>query len=116
MAFISILRGITPAASVTISQLVIDGVLRGIRIHSVSPIWLPVGLQLGVALLDRLLGTLSNIVQQLLQEQVSNKVQLLVLEKSNTLDLSFFENPEFYDRLRNERCESNLKPVTMISQ
>lgn len=116
MALISVLRGITPAATVTISQLVIDGVLHGIRIHSVNPIWVPVGLQLAVGLLDRFLTTLSNIVQQLLQEQVANRVQLMVLEKSNTLDLSFFENPEFYDKLRQAADESTYKPVTMISQ
>ena len=116
LALISLLRGVTPAATVIISQLVIDGVLRGIRTHSVDPIWLPVGLQLGVGLLDRFLTTVSNIIQQLLQERVANRVQLLVLEKSNVLDLAFFENPEFYDKLRHAAEESTYKPVTMISQ
>ncbi len=73
-------------------------------------------LQLGISLLSSLLGTLSNIVQQLLQERVSNRVQLLILEKSNTLDLSFFENPEFYDKMRQATDQSTYQPVTMISQ
>ena len=115
LALLNILRGITPAITVTISQLVIDGVLHGIRTHSINPIWLPVGLQLLVGVIDRLLMTLSNIDQQLLQEHVSNNIQLQILEKSNTLDLSFFENPEFYDRLRHAADESTYKPVSMIS-
>ncbi len=116
MGFLSILQGFMPAASIEITQLVIRSVERGISIHSVSPIWLPVGLQLAVVLLTGLLGTLSNIVQQLLQERVSNKIQLLVLEKSNTLDLAFFENPEFYDKLRQASDQSTYQPVSMISQ
>ena len=116
MGLLSLLQGFTPAASVWISGLVIDSVVLGIRIHSTSPIWLPVGLQLAVALLSNLLSTLSNIVQQLLQEQVSNKVQVLILEKSNTLDLAFFENPEFYDKLRQAADQSTYQPVSMISQ
>ena len=116
MGLLSLLQGFTPAASVWISGLVIDSVVLGIRTHSTSPIWLPVGLQLAVALLSNLLSTLSNIVQQLLQEQVSNKVQLLILQKSDTLDLAFFENPEFYDKLRQAADQSTYQPVSMISQ
>jgi len=116
MGLLSLFQGFTPAASVWISGLVIDSVVLGIRIHSTSPIWLPVGLQLAVALLSNLLSTLSNIVQQLLQEQVSNKVQVLILEKSNTLDLAFFENSEFYDKLRQAADQSTYQPVSMISQ
>ncbi len=116
LGILSLLQGFTPAASVWISGLVIDSVVLGIRTHSTSPIWLPVGLQLAVALLSNLLGTFSNIVQQLLQEQVSNRVQLLILEKADTLDLAFFENPEFYDKLRQAADQSTYQPVSMISQ
>src|SRR5213080_1455055 len=81
LAFISLIRGVVPAATVVITKLLIDSVVLGIRIHSVHPIWIPVGLQLVIGLLDRFLSTLSNITQQLLQDRVSTKVQLLILEK-----------------------------------
>lgn len=116
MGLLSLVQGFTPAVSVVITKLVIDSVVYGIRIHSANPIWLPVGLQLGITLFSSLLSTLSNIVQQLLQEKVSNKVQLLILEKSNTLDLSFFEDSEFYDKLRQATDQSTYQPVSMISQ
>ena len=116
MALVSILQGCTPAVSVVITKLVIDSVVEGIRIHSANPIWLPVGLQFGIVLLTNVLSTFSNIIQQLLQERVSNKVQLLILEKADTLDLSFFENSEFYDKLRQAADQSTYQPVSMISQ
>ncbi len=55
-------------------------------------------------------------MQQLLQEQVSNRVQLEILKKANTLDLAFFENPEFYDKMRQAANQSTYQPVSMISQ
>ena len=116
MALISLMRGFIPAATVLVTKLVVDSVVRAIAIHSVGPIWIPVALQLGIGLLDRLTSTISNITQQLLQDRVSNQVQFLILEKSNTLDLAFFENPEFYDKLRRAAEEANYKPVMMISQ
>jgi ATP-binding cassette subfamily B protein len=116
MGVLSLLQGFTPALSVWITGLVIDSVVSGIRIHSSNPIWFPVGLQFGVALLSNLLSSLSNIVQQLLQERVSNRVQLLILEKANTLDMAYFENPEFYDKMRQAADQSTYQPVSMISQ
>ena len=116
MGVLSILQGFLPALSIEITRIVVNSVEIGIRRHSINPIWIPVGLQLGVVLLTSLLSTLGNIVQQLLQEKVSNKIQLLVLEKSNTLDLSFFEDPTFYDKLRQATDQSTYQPVSMISQ
>ena len=116
LGLLNLAQGFVPAFSVSITALVIDSVIRAINIHSTSPIWLPIGLQLGIALLSSLLSNLSNIVQQLLQEQVSNRVQLEILKKANTLDLAFFENPEFYDKMRQAANQSTYQPVSMISQ
>ncbi|HYL42411.1 MAG TPA: hypothetical protein VEU97_03410, partial [Ktedonobacteraceae bacterium] len=116
LGILSLLQGFSPALSVWITGLVIDSVVTGIRTHSPNPIWFPVGLQLAVLLFSNLLSTLSNIVQQLLQEKVSNRVQILILEKADTLDLAFFENPEFYDKMRQAADQSTYQPVSMISQ
>ena len=116
LGILNVAQGFIPALSVTITALVIDSVVRAIRIHSVSPIWLPIALQLGITLFSSLLSNVSNIVQQLLQEQVSNRVQLEILKKANTLDLAFFENPEFYDKMRQATNQSTYQPVSLISQ
>jgi ATP-binding cassette, subfamily B, bacterial len=116
MGILSLLQGFTPALSVWITGFVIDSVVLGIQKHSTNPIWFPVGLQLAIVLISNLLSTLSNIVQQLLQEKVSNRVQLLILEKADSLDLAFFENPEFYDKMRQATDQSTYQPVSMISQ
>src|SRR6266436_4016033 len=116
MALLSLLRGITPTLSILVTRFLIDSVVSAIRTHVTTMVWVLVGLQLAVALLDRLLSTLSNIVQQLLQDRVSSRVQILILEKANTLYLAFFEDSEFYDKLRHAAEEANYKPVSMISQ
>ncbi len=116
MASISLLRGCTPAVSAIITKQVIDSVVYGINIHSINPIWLPVCLQLAIGLLDQFLSVSGSFTQELLQERVSNRLQLMILEKAKTLDLQFFEEPEFYDKLRHASGEANYKPVLMVSQ
>ncbi len=116
LGVLNLAQGFVPAFSVSITALVIDRVVLAIRLHDASPIWLPIGLQLGITLFSSLLGTFSNIAQQLMQEQVSNRVQLDILKKASTLDLAFFENPEFYDKMRQAANQSLYQPVSMISQ
>jgi ATP-binding cassette subfamily B protein len=118
MALISLINGFLPAVSVWITRGLVDSVITAAfrPNHPSSGVWIFVGAQLGVNVVQSLLSTLSNISQQLLQERVSNRVQVMVLEKANTLDLAFFEDAEFYDKLRNASEESTYKPMQMISQ
>jgi ATP-binding cassette, subfamily B, bacterial len=116
LGLITAIRGFAPAASAWVTKLVIDSVVHAIGTKDVSPVVWLVLLQLLISVITSLLTTLSNINQQLLQELVSNRVRLMVMEKANTLDLAFFENPEFYDKLRQAQEQATFRPVTMVSQ
>ena len=71
-----------------------------------------VALQFAIGAAGNVLGTLSNICQQLLQEQVANRIQLLVMRQANQLDLVFFERPQFYDLLQQVQREATYRPVS----
>jgi len=53
--------------------------------------------QLALFALTALLGTIRNITQQLLQNSVAMRIQLMVMEKAASLDLQFYEDPASYD-------------------
>ncbi|HEU5378607.1 MAG TPA: ABC transporter ATP-binding protein [Ktedonobacteraceae bacterium] len=118
MALISIISGFLPAVSVWIMRGVVDSIIFAAfsPSHNLGPVWFFVVAQLVVGLVLSLFSTLSNIVQQLLQERIGNRVQSMILRKADTLDLAFFEDPDFYDKLRNASNESIYKPLQMISQ
>src|SRR6266567_503224 len=61
MAILSLLRGFIPAITVSITRYLIDSVVLAIRspTHNISMVWVFVGLQLAVGLLDRLFTVLS---------------------------------------------------------
>lgn len=118
MALISIISGFLPAVSVWITRGVVDSVITAAFSpnHNLGTVWFYVVAQLVVGLVQSLFSTVSNIVQQLLQERIGNRVQSMILRKANTLDLSFFEDADFYDKLRNATDESVYKPMQMVSQ
>ena len=133
------LAGIIPTISVGITLMLTNAVVAGIKINSfhqpdhvrfadLGVTWLPgptlssVGmivflalLQLIVFALSALLNTLRNICQQLLQNSVSMRIQLMVMEKAASLDLPFYEDPASYDLLRRAQNDSINRPVLMIA-
>src|SRR2546421_5987825 len=133
---VTVIAGFIPAASAYTSKLLINAVVQGILIHKdgrladhvrvdlgpVHPgfstldaiIFLAV-LQLAIFALIAFLSTVRNITQQLLQNSVSMRIQLMVMEKAASLDLAFYEDPASYDLLRRAQTDSINRPVMMIS-
>ena len=124
-----------PSASAYTSKLLINAVVQGIEIHRFHVkdavkidlgLWHPsfstldaiiflAILQLLIFTLIAFLSTIRNITQQLLQNAVSMRIQLMVMEKAATLDLAFYEDPASYDLLRRAQTDSINRPVMMIS-
>src|SRR5487761_1756069 len=135
----TIVAGVIPAAAAYTSKLLINAVVRGIVIHNtgvanvvrlhdldpnlhggptftaVNMIIIIALLQLALFAITALLGTVRNITQQILQNSVAMRIQLMVMEKAASLDLSFYEDPASYDLLRRAQTDSINRPVLMIS-
>src|SRR6266436_499519 len=130
------IAGVIPAASAYAAKLLTNAVVQGIAIHSFhqpdretfslgpwhTPVFTAVNgiiflviIQLALFAISALLGTLRNITQQLLQNDVSMRIQLMVMEKAASLDLAFYEDPASYDLLRRAQTDSINRPVLMIS-
>ena len=133
------IAGIIPTISVGITLMLTNAVVRGILIHSAQlpdqvrlnqlgiP-WVPgltlsavgvivflAAVQFVIFAVSALLNTLRNITQQLLQNSVSMRIQLMVMEKAASLDLTFYEDPASYDLLRRAQNDSINRPVLMIA-
>src|SRR6266550_931778 len=133
------LAGLIPTISVGITFLLTNAVVVGINHHQqnlpdritfadLDVGWLPgptntafgmivflVVLQLLIFAFSALLNTVRNITQQLLQNSVAMRIQLMVMEKAASLDLPFYEDPASYDLLRRAQNDSINRPVLMIA-
>jgi len=137
------IAGVIPAAAAYTAKLLTNAVVQGIAINrfhqpdresftsldpsgplghlntpvvgAVQMILVLVIIQLALFAVTALLGTLRNITQQLLQNEVSMRIQLMVMEKAASLDLAFYEDPASYDLLRRAQTDSINRPVIMIS-
>jgi ATP-binding cassette subfamily B protein len=119
LGIITLLQSATPAAQVWLAgqllQAVVDGVGRGGDAVAVRQIVILAIIQFLLLAANSLLQTLQNISQQLLQDRTANRVQLMIMEHANKLDLSIFEDATFYDQLQQAQREAAFRPVGMVS-
>ena len=121
-----------PAITALIAKQLIDTVVRAITANvsgvpaateTFGPLTLdPTGIvvllaaaQFLIYALSSFLSTLRNVCQQLLQERVTNTIQLEIMNHAAKLDLSFFEDSTSYDLLRRAQQGASSRPLFMVS-
>ena len=133
LATATILAGIVPAITAYVAKLLIDAVVRAITANAApgsvaetvtwGPLTLdPIGTvvvlaaaQFVIYTVSSFLSTLRNVCQQLLQERVTNTIQLQVMDHASKLDLAFFEDSTSYDLLRRAQQGASSRPLFMVS-
>lgn len=126
------MAGVVPAITAYIAKLLIDAVVRAIAVNAnpalpatitfgpleldaVGTVILLAVAQFAVFALSSFLGTLRNVCQQLLQERVTNRIQLEIMDHAAKLDLAFFEDSTSYDLLRRAQQGASSRPLFMVS-
>ena len=110
---IMVVTALIPAAIIYMTKVIVDGVVEA---ASGGGHWTdlvtPVAVVFALWLVETLLGTVSNMVQSILNERVQFSAQERIVEKAGSLDIAFYENPKFYDQLRH--AQDQLYQVTGI--
>jgi ATP-binding cassette subfamily B protein len=109
-----LLRAVTalfPLATLWVSKLIIDLVVRSLRHQYVdrSRIWKLLILELLLAIASDTLGRLITLVDSLLGDRFTNHVSLRLMEHATSLDLVSFEDPVFYDKMERARRQTTAR-------
>ena len=100
-----------PLATLWISKLIIDLVVRAIRHQHIdrSTIWKLLILELLLAIGSDTLGRLISLVDSLLGDKFTNHVSIRLMEHAASLDLVSFEDPVFYDKMERARRQTTSR-------
>ncbi|AFY36116.1 ABC transporter ATP-binding protein [Calothrix sp. PCC 7507] len=119
LATLTLIAGLLPAAIAYIGKLIVDAVVVSSTTgaaRNISHALLYVGLEaIAVAFLA---GSQRGLIisQSLLRALLGQRVNVLILEKALTLDLTQFEDSEFYDKLANARREASVRPLSLVTR
>ena len=114
------IAALMPAAQAWVGKLIIDNILKVINAGVEPQVGLQrvlpyVLLELGLVVLSSLVGQFRSLSDRVLQYKLTNHVNSLIMEKAISLDLQFFEDPQFYDNLQNARRQSDSSAISIVN-
>ena len=119
LAALTLIAGLLPAAIAWVGARIVDAVVAAIAAHAAGSgdlsqvlgyVVLEGALVAALAAAQRGLST----CQSLLRAQLGQRVNEMILEKALTLELSHFEDSEFYDKLTRARREASTRPLSLV--
>jgi ATP-binding cassette subfamily B protein len=120
LALLTLAAGLLPAAMAWVGKLIVDGVvlqMELVRGGAIPDYWTVLKLVLLEGFIIALLNMAQrgiNACQSLLRAQLGYRVNEMILEKALTLDLSQFEDADFYDKLQRARREASSRPLSLV--
>ncbi len=114
------LGGLIPSLQIQITSQIIQNAAEAIQAGQASQlihIAILFGfLQGGVMLISSVLGIGQQQLQSLLQTKLANTIAIQIMEKAIELDVQYFEDDEFYDKLQRANRESSYRPYQIFWQ
>jgi ATP-binding cassette subfamily B protein len=107
---LTMLAASLPPLIAYVGKLIVDAVVARDRLRAVHLVAIELTAVVTLALLERSLG----LVRQIVGSRLGIDVNVAILEKAATLDLRHFEDSEFYDKLTRARREASSRPLSLI--
>lgn len=120
MAVATLIAGVLPAAIAYVGQLIVDAVVTAIQAPPQSKeaatnltifyVLCEAGLVIFITGVQRI----NTVCQSILRVLLGNKINVMILEKSLSLELQHFEDSEYYDKLARARREASSRPLSLV--
>ncbi|WNZ24480.1 ABC transporter ATP-binding protein [Leptolyngbya sp. NK1-12] len=119
LAILTILTGLLPGAIAYLGKLIVDGVVQAAQSGLATDRWRTfqyVGLEAVAIVLQSGCQQGMLLCQALLKPLLAHTIGLLILEKALTLEMSHFEDAEFYDKMTRAREGAAYRPLNVVNR
>ncbi len=121
MALATIVNGILPASIAFVGGLFVDAVAGALTsaddaaiAQARSDALFYVLVEAGLVVIMTGAQRLTTVSRSILQVLLGNKINVMIIEKALTLELSHFEDAEYYDKLLRARREASSRPLGLV--
>lgn len=112
LVLLTLLSAGIPPAIAWVGKALVDAVVARSEVQAEQ--WVLVEVALVTALL--VLGRSITVVRQTVGAKLGHDVNVRILDKATTLELSDFESPAFYDQLTRARREASSRPIAVVTE
>ncbi len=120
MAALTVIGGLLPAAQAWIAKLIIDSITRGISNHQSAEEGLRailpyLYLEFALFLIGAVAAQLRRLLDEILDHKIGFLINSRIIRKALKLELHYFENAEFYDKMQNARKQSEYRAMAIMN-
>ena len=119
LAALTIIAGVVPGAIAYIGKLIVDAVVLAVDTKLPADRWMVlkwIGLEAILIVFMAAIQRGLAVAQSLLRALLGQRVNVMILEKAQTLELSHFEDSEFYDKMTRARREASSRPLSLVNR
>tara|TARA_R110000772_G_scaffold14417_11_gene41686 strand:+ start:456 stop:2285 length:1830 start_codon:yes stop_codon:yes gene_type:complete len=120
MGLSTLVAGILPASIALVGGFIVDAVVSALNATGQAQdaarmqVLYFVLLEAALVVLISAAQRINTVCQSILRVLLGNKINVMILEKSLTLELAHFEDSEFYDKLTRARREASSRPLSLV--
>ncbi len=117
MVFMSVFSGVMPVLSSLIGKELLNTLARAYngQIAAFTIVLSLLILQFAYLFVSDIVGRVSNLITRICAEIVSNHIKLKIIDKSKDIDISNYDDPEFYAKMENANREAGSRPISVLS-
>jgi ATP-binding cassette subfamily B protein len=113
-----IVEGLVPVGLVYLTKVVVDALVAALKNGpawaNLRSVFVSIGLLATLLLLSEVLRAAISWIRAIQAELMKDHINGLIHEKSVSVDLSFYEFPDYYDHLHRARAEASFRPVALL--
>ncbi len=113
-----VVQGVLPAAVVYLTRPLVDGIAAVVRSKgeesSLATTLMLAAVMGAILLIGEVLRSLADAVRMVQAKLVEDHVSHLIHLQSTSVDLAFYESPDFHDHLHRARGEASHRPVALL--
>ena len=106
-----------PIASLVVAKRIINDVVAALRNPGSGPhdAWVMIGAAFILAVVADSLARLISLVDSLLGDRFTHRLDVMIMDHAASLDLSSFEDPVFYDKMERARQQARARLGMLVS-
>jgi ATP-binding cassette subfamily B protein len=105
-----------PIAGLIVSKDIINDVVAAIRHQAIpSNVWKMLALGFGLAVGADVLSRMISLIDSLLGDRFTHRLDVLIMEHASSLDLASFEDPLFYDKMERARQQARARLGMLVT-
>lgn len=113
-----VLQGVLPAITIYLTKVIIDAMNEaigaGLSWENIRPVAIPAAVMGAALLLGQILNGLIGWVRTAQGELVQDHIKNLIHDKAATVDLEFYETPEYFDEMERANNQAEARSLSIL--